>query len=454
MSEPTTPEPTAPSKRTRSTRVQSARGTKKTPQQTATLPCPAPDDRVGWKVYWESLEQPWRTEPEIDAERQKFLAERRAIKPDIEKGVYPFRGVLLDRADVEWLLTTHESDGFTGPIDWNHGSHRGREGLDLRGASLQGAYLHGLPLARLRGGLSFDERERTPPQLREKTATHFEQADISSAHLEQANLSFAHFEGAILRGTYLSGADLFHARLENATLTESHMESADLRFAFFNIATYLRGIILTADNSGPAWLAGIRWGEADLSLVNWSQLSELEDERWARQPRDKEGKPKARDTRVKDYQAAVRANRKLAAVLRSQGLNEDADHFAYHAQVMQRVVLRRQRKFLKYLGSWLLWLIAGYGYRPLRTLLIYLCTIATFAAAYFAVTHTLPTQTYPLAWYEALVLSISCFHGRGFFQPVQNLGDPIAILASIEAVFGLLIEVSFIATFTQRFFGR
>ena len=119
-----------------------------------------------------------------------------------------------------------------------------------------------------------------------------------------------------------------------------------------------------------------------------------------------------------------------------------------------RVVLRRQRKYLKYLGSWLLWLIAGYGYRPLRTILIYLCMILGFAASYFAITHTLHTQTSSLAWYEALVLSVSSFHGRGFFQPVQSLGDPVAFLASIEAVFGLLIEISFIATFTQRYFGK
>jgi hypothetical protein len=37
---------------------------------------------------------------------------------------------------------------------------------------------------------------------------------------------------------------------------------------------------------------------------------------------------------------------------------------------------------------------------------------------------------------------------------VQSPGDPIAILAAIEAVFGLFIEVTFIATFTQRFFGK
>jgi hypothetical protein len=65
-----------------------------------------------------------------------------------------------------------------------------------------------------------------------------------------------------------------------------------------------------------------------------------------------------------------------------------------------------------------------------------------------------PTEYQQLPWYEALVLSVASFHGRGFFQPVQSPGDPIAILAAIEAVFGLFIEVTFIATFTQRFFGK
>jgi len=40
-----------------------------------------------------------------------------------------------------------------------------------------------------------------------------------------------------------------------------------------------------------------------------------------------------------------------------------------------------------------------------------------------------------------------------FFATAFKPGDPQAGLAALEAVFGLLIEISFIATFTQRFFG-
>ena len=59
-----------------------------------------------------------------------------------------------------------------------------------------------------------------------------------------------------------------------------------------------------------------------------------------------------------------------------------------------------------------------------------------------------------LSWDEALVLSVSSFHGRGFFLQNVPLGDAFARLAAAEAVLGLLIEVCFIATLTQCFFGR
>ena len=72
-------------------------------------PLPAPDDRDGWRARWQAQGQPWRTEPEIDQKRQAELEQHRAIAPDIEKGNYPFKGLKMSRADVEWLLVTHEN---------------------------------------------------------------------------------------------------------------------------------------------------------------------------------------------------------------------------------------------------------------------------------------------------------------------------------------------------------
>jgi hypothetical protein len=79
------------------------------------------DDRNGWFAYWKVLGMSWRREPEIDEKRQGYLVKRRVVKTDIEKGIYAFRdetgSIRLTRADVEWLLAMHESDGMRGPVD-------------------------------------------------------------------------------------------------------------------------------------------------------------------------------------------------------------------------------------------------------------------------------------------------------------------------------------------------
>src|SRR6266487_2724816 len=124
-------------------------------RQAPALQHPTTSDPEAWKAYWTSQGQPWRTEPEIGTKRQEELAQRRAVIPNIEQGIYPFKDMKLSRADVEWLLATHENG--RGPVDWSVESQRGREGLDLRGAYLQYADLRGLPLAKMLGGLHRDE---------------------------------------------------------------------------------------------------------------------------------------------------------------------------------------------------------------------------------------------------------------------------------------------------------
>ncbi|HEV2461986.1 MAG TPA: pentapeptide repeat-containing protein, partial [Ktedonobacterales bacterium] len=202
-----------------------------------------------------------------------------------------------------------------------------------------------------------------------------------------------------------------------------------------------------------------RWRGVNLAVVTLPPADQLGDERVAHVAKDAAGKGKDRATRLGEFQAAVRANRQLAVALQGQGLTEEGGRFAYRAQLLQQQVLRRQRKLGSYFFARFLDGLAGYGYKPLRGVLAYVLVIAGFAALYALATHGQltfglpPSQLQPLTWYEALVLSISSFHGRGFFQPVQSLGDPVAILAAGEAIIGLLIEISFIATFTQRFFG-
>jgi hypothetical protein len=245
---------------------------------------------------------------------------------------------------------------------------------------------------------------------------------------------------------------------------------ANLRDANLNADTVLDGIILGDGDLGFVSLAGVHWSGAGLAVVDYlpregrrssKRLTwiTLGDERGARLPKQRDGAPKDAAIRLDEFEAAARANHQLAAALREQRLDDAADRFAYQAQVLRRTVLRRQGRWGTWAGSFVLDGISGYGYRPRRSLITYLAVLLAFAGLYLLAGNGLltfglpPSQYHSLPWYEALLLSVSCFHGRGFFQPLQSPGDPIAILASVEAIFGLFIEVSLIATFTQRFFN-
>src|SRR5216683_2884691 len=455
---------------------------------------PPKDDRAAWLAYWQEQNQLWRTEPEISPARQAELEKRRALVPDVEKGIYPFKGIKLDRADVEWLLATHRG----GPVKWSDERKREREGLDVRGADLQHADLHGLPLTRLRGGLPFHKWLDVTEEQRRLAAVlmrganlwkaQLEGADLSEAQLEGADLSEAQLEGASFIGAQLKGADLTHAQLEGADLRSAQLEGASLSEAQLRganlwkaqleganlskaqlkgvnlseaqlkgvnlIGAQLEGADLThaqlegADLSGAQLkrailrnvilgdqqrigprLADLQWGETNLAVVDWSQVAALGDEHQARQKKTPGGKKKGQAERV----------------------HEEAARFAYRAQRLQRIVLRRQRKVVAYLFSGVLDLLAGYGYRPGRSVIAYLVIIVGFMGLYLLNAHFVTPH---LRWDEALVLSVSSFHGRGFFSQEISVGDTYARLAAAEAVVGLLIEISFIATFTQRFFGK
>jgi len=339
---------------------------------------------------------------------------------------------------VEWLLATHENGH--GPVDWDDKSQRNRPGLDLRGTDLRHVDLHHLPLACLRGGINRSTWDETTLEQRILSEIQLERASLRCAHLEAACLARAHLERADIGRAHLEGADLYRAHLEGATLFKAYLGGASLRNAYLDTATNLSNILFEDENSGITLTADIHWSDVNLAVVNWSQVKVLGDEHKAHQTKE-----------VGDYRTALRANRQLAVALQAQGLNEDAARFAYRAQKLQRVVLRRQKKFLSYLFSLFLDLLAGYGYRPGRSVIWYLIIIFAFALTYhvFGGLSLFPP--------DALIFSIMSFHGRGFFPSLSsetNLHNPLVMLAAAEAIVGLLIEISFIATFTQRFFGK
>jgi len=650
----------------------------RTQEQHAPLPLkrPTTDDPTAWRVYWQTQNQVWRTQPEISLERQEELEQRLKIVPDIEKGIYPFQGMKLDRDDVEWLLVTH--DGGGGPVDRANKELSEKTGLDVRGADLCQADLQQLPLTKLCGGLTYDEYIDATEEQRKIAVVLMNGADLRGAQLERADLCEVQLKGADLRGVQLKGADLrgvqlkgadlrgvqlkgadlseaqlggadlreaqlegvnlcwaqleeanlcwaqlggayligaqlgradlFRAQLKGANLSEAQLgganlywaqlegadlseaqlkganlsgaqlgganlsraqleganiygaqlegadlsraqlkgadlreaqleraelnraqlegadlreaqlegaslilaqlegadlngaqlkgaslggaqleranlygaqlegaflygaqlEGADLRGAQLKGADLYRAQLKGANLSGAQLeganlrevilgnqqrvgpqLADVQWGNTNLAVLDWSQVSILGEEYKAKR-KSSDGQKKNKSRRLSEYQAAVRANRQLAVALQTQGLNEEASCFAYHAQRLQRIVLRRHHKFASYLFSGFLDLIAGYGYRAGRAIIWYLLVIVGFAAAYFVFGHV---PLFP----DALVFSLMSFHGRGFFPSLSgetSLHNQLVEIAAVEAVVGLFIEISFIATFTQRFFGK
>ena len=430
---------------------------------------PSTQDREAWKAFWAKQGQQWRTEPEIDAKRQAELTACRSITPDVAQGIYPFEGMKLSRADIEWLLATHEQG--RGPVDYHDQSQHDRVGLDLRGADLGYAQLQNLPLARIIGDVTWRTWTDLTEQQHRMAAMQLQHADLKGAYLERSSLEYANLEGADLRTCHLEEVNLGVANLQGAYCEKAHLEGADLGFAHLEGAflwnTYLQGarfyeahlegahldrLVLADENQVGPRLADMHWGDANLAVVDWSQIRILGEEHEARQ-KEREGKVKDRQTRVLEYEVAVRANRQLALALQAQGLNEDAARFTYRAQVLQRKALGLQGlpKLGQYLFSLLLAALTGYGYRMWRIIVVYALVNVLFASLYylFGVFYAPPH----LAWTQALIVSVTAFHGRVFSSSFLP-GSPQSTVAAFEAVTGLIFEGVFIAMLTQRFFGR
>ncbi len=394
---------------------------------------------------------------------------------------------------------------------WKSEADHGKKRGPFAGDSLNGADVYWLAARSL--AASADEAAIADWKTSEKTLSTFH--GVPELHLEGALLGGADLQAVDLEGAHLEGADLHGAHLQGRRYMGTDKDKVDLEFirramkrrdsevevpdvfppadlhrAFFDRATQFQDATLGNADLGYVAVADTRWGEVNLAVVDWPESPILGDEvaaqKWKPTPfqpdpndkrpvrqqrRDWSSKRQAK--RLGLYRAAARAYRQLATVLRTQGMNDEADRFAYRANLLQRAVFVRQRAWGRAFFSGLLDLVAGYGYRPRRSVVTYALTITIFAVLDWCVTNdvslthglfthaiTLLGMTPPpashehLQGYEAVVVSMTSFHGRGFFQPIQSPGDRVAILAALEAAVGLLIEITFIATFTQRFFAR
>lgn len=436
------------------------------------------------------LDMSWRTEPEIDAQRQRFLhhCRTRISVTDADGNTFPFRddqqGIKLTRADVEWLLVTHESL----PVDWTDRAQRLLHGVNINGAILDGENLAHLPLARAAMrqvrliGAKLESAHLEGATLVEAnlngadlSRAHLEGADVRAASLRGANLYHAHLDGAILAKCHLELANLNRAHLERADIRDAHLAGADLTLAYMDVGTMLDNVTLSTQRDGAAQVADLHWDDVNITVVRWAYVDVLGDEQVLTRTKTRSTAPHSQEIarQISQYEVAVRANRQVAVLLRAQGINEAADRFAYQAQTLQRDVLRLQGDWGRFCFFTFLQRLAGYGYRPGYALRWYGATLLVSTLSFWwqamVLAHPVVALScapgracvgqvvQPQSWYELLgesvLASITFIHGRGFFPGQLTTGWQM-LTAAIDAVAGLVIEASFVATFVQRFFAR
>lgn len=449
-----------------------------------------------------------------DPAQERQMALRVAYMHNVEGGREPYMGVhIATRGEIFWIMREHQ---WSGGRDIPDKEVINLRGVDLRGTNLRGlkidyADLSGAILdqavlvdARLRGvklreaslreadltgahlngadasGARFDRAKLLGAELdtanlsgavlgrADLTGASVDRANLSNTSLGEANLSLiradrsnltnARLRKAIVRGARFRGANFTGARLweadfadadligcdlSGAHLRSANLAGADLRGAQMSVTTALGRVVL----DGRTQLGDIIWNNAPLIEVDWTQIPRLGDEIILK-------KATTREERALAYHQAARAYRVLVTALKAQGVALAASTFRLREQQLERKAARIEGRLGSWLFSGLLDTVSGYGERPGRAFNAYVSIVALFAVVYWGATNFLPSHSSALTWYEALVLSLMSFHGRGFFPATLSLGEPIVMVGAVEAVLGLFIELIFVATFSRRFLSE
>jgi len=385
--------------------------------------------------------------------------------------------------------------------------------VNLSGAQLQKA---DFSKAQLQGANLFDadlrgaDFNRAQLQNAIFVEAQMDEVNLYYADLRGSSLNEAQLQGVDLRNAQLQGVSFFGADLRGANLSEARLESGislagtalspvDLRVTTLDARTNLAGVTLGDIEHGFVSVADTAWNGVNLANVGWDVLcspgGQLGDEQRAHDPQHEVGWLKTPEDTLAGYQEAARAYRQLSVALQAQGLTEQSVWLGYRGQKLQHTVLTLRLASLRqapHQGSWwrraqevgrlrgrvlfsrVLDRVAGYGYKPGKSITSYLSVQLTFIALYLLIglqnflstgSHmpagSTGVQAAWTAFVQAFILSVTSFHGRAFLPWnaggfVNNAPLPTALMYGVgtafEAVFGLLIEAILVATLIQRFF--
>lgn len=413
------------------------------------------------------------------------------------------RGAALDGAHLQNAIL---NNAHLEPYDADNITSLNKAYLD--GAQLRGAILYKTILegAYLRSETDLSRAYLIGARLNEAILTR---AKLINAHLQWANMREAELCGANFTGARLAQADLTKANLERADLTGAHFAgylpedelwkseresittmiglqedaipkavgAATLSRATMDARTVLTSTTILANAAASVSLADIVWNDVDVSAVDWSDLRRfgvgeqrmlrLLYQPWTRyRPRrivhgnmapNGPSSPGAPRHDHEPLLRAMRTNYQLGMKLRSSGLTSEAADFALRGRQLETRYLWEARK-LRFIPQIFLGIFTGYGYSVMRAFSSYVVVICLYACIYWLVGvqewgFRLKGPPQHLSFVEAVITSVYAFHGRGLFSSTTVVNAQAAIGAT-EAGVGLLLEVNFIAAFTQRFLLR
>ncbi len=402
----------------------------------------------------------------------------------------------LKRQDVEWLLRYQEQLRIAyqiRPVD---------RPLPLSYSDLHEEDLSGLPLEKCNlHGAVLDHAHLTDTQLRNAnleyaflTEAHLEGADLREAWLAHADLREAWFDDR----TQLAGAHLFAEREpspEREYVRAVRLSGVRWNDTDVSSVADLDEFRRLGDDVIP-WLVQLRYKlRRDKDSERQKRLC-----RWQREI----GHAEKHQKYLSD---AIAAYRPFATALRNSGLSYLAVRSEYRARQLERQVrhparirwsgqtidrmFRHAQEIIElkdkheqgqtvsrklvgrtwyvfsyrfYLAlrggfnscqyyctrgaSFLLDLICGYGYKPLRILAAYILTVLVFARIYA----TYPPRPHTPHGWNTIWFSMIAFHGRGVISGDIDPDSGMLWVPALEAVIGLGIEALLVAIIIRRLF--
>ncbi len=331
-----------------------------------------------------------------------------------------------------------------------------------------------------------------------KQGRSLESANLFNANLQETNLNRANLQKANLIRANLQKADLWNAKLQEADLSKANLQEAHLWYAKLQKADLWNAKLQEAD---------LEEAELNGTFLARVQLDGVKELTWE-QLEDSKGNVQIGEERSKSWSAARDAYRRLKNYFHQQGLYDDESQAYYREKLMAkheeheklfgkrwRVTFKTAKKtrlrlyvwFLKgfkrtfknigrffdlnenkgvrkrWLGLWILWALAGFGERWIRTIGWAVGTFVFFGLLYWTGSN--------LGWIilqsqvgdkiiqikhlvNCLYFSLVTFVTLGFGDIWPALAAwPAKILVGLEVILGYVF-LGMIVVLIARKFGR